>query len=316
MSMKEVIPPVDKALIEKELTRDKLLRETNNAGNELYVITHHDSPNTMREIGRLREITFRDAGGGTGKELDVDKYDINENPYKQLLVWDPVEKEILGGYRFHLGSDIGVDEHGKVQVATAKLYHFSDEFIRDYLPYTIELGRSFVQPEYQSPQRGKKSLYVLDNLWDGLGAIAVNNKDYKYFFGKVTMYTSYHPEARNLILYFLNKHLSDKSGLLYPFDPLDTHMDTDKMASILTANNFQDDLKTLSQEVRARGEVIPPLINAYINLSPTLRCFGTILNESFGNVEETAILVTIKDMYPAKTERHINSYIEWKKNNS
>lgn len=316
MSMKEVIPPVDKALIEKELTRDKLLRETNNAGNELYVITHHDSPNTMREIGRLREITFRDAGGGTGKELDIDKYDINENPYKQLLVWDPIEKEILGGYRFHLGSDIGVDENGKVQVATAKLYHFSDEFIRDYLPYTIELGRSFVQPDYQSTQRGKKSLYVLDNLWDGLGAISVNNQDYKYFFGKVTMYTSYHPEARNLILYFLNKHFSDKSKLLYPFAPLDTHIDVDKMASILTANNFQDDLKTLSQEVRARGEVIPPLINAYINLSPTLRCFGTILNEGFGNVEETAIMVTIKDMYPAKTERHINSFIEWKKNNS
>jgi hypothetical protein len=311
--MKEVIPPVDKALIEKELTQDKLLRKTNNAGNELYIITHLDSPNTMREIGRLREITFRDAGGGTGKELDIDKYDISENPYKQLLVWNPVEKEILGGYRFHLGSDIGVDENGKVQVATAKLYHFSDEFIRDYLPYTIELGRSFVQPEYQSTQRGKKSLYVLDNLWDGLGAISVNNPDYKYFFGKVTMYTSYHPEARNLILYFLDKHFSDKSKLLYPFTPLDTHIDVEKMASILKADNFQDDLKTLSQEVRVRGEVIPPLINAYINLSPTLKCFGTILNEGFGDVEETAILVTIKDMYPAKTERHINSFIEWKK---
>lgn len=314
--MKEVIPPVDKALIEKELTRDKLLRESNNAGNQLYVITHHDSPNTMREIGRIREITFRAAGGGTGKEVDIDVYDTNDNPYKQLLVWDPTEKEILGGYRFHLGADIGVDDNGKVQIATAKLYHFSDEFIKDYLPYTIELGRSFVQPAYQSTKMGKKSLYALDNLWDGLGAIYVNNQNYKYFFGKVTMYTSYNPEARNLILYFLKKHFGDKTGLLYPFHPLDTGMDIPKMASILTADNFQDDLKTLSQEVRARGEVIPPLINAYINLSPTLRCFGTILNDSFGDTEETAIMVTVKDMYPAKTERHINSYMEWKKNNS
>ena len=314
--MKEVIPPVDKALIIKELTREKLLRETNNAGNELYVVTHHDSPHTMQEIGRLREITFRAAGGGTGKEVDIDVYDTNDNPYKQLIVWDPGEKEILGGYRFHLGANIGVDDKGKVQIATAKLYHFSDEFIKNYLPFTIELGRSFVQPAYQSTKMGKKSLYALDNLWDGLGAIYVNNQSYKYFFGKVTMYTSYNPEARNLILYFLRKHFGDKSELLYPFNPLDTGMDEPKMASILTADNFQDDLKTLSQEVRARGEVIPPLINAYINLSPTLRCFGTIFNNSFGDTEETAIMVTIKDMYPAKTERHINSYLEWRKNNS
>jgi hypothetical protein len=313
--MKEVIPPVKKSLLEKELTRDKLLRETNNAGNELYVITHHDSPNIMREIGRLREISFRTAGGGTGKELDIDDYDINDNPYKQLIVWDPLEKEILGGYRFHLGSDIGIDTSGKVQIATAKLYHFSDDFVKDFLPYTIELGRSFVQPEYQSTKMGKKSLYALDNLWDGLGAIYVNNEKYKYFFGKVTMYTSYNQEARNLILYFLSKHFGDKAHLLYPFHPLDTNMDKDKMASILTSESFQEDLKTLSLEVRSRGEVIPPLINAYINLSPTLKCFGTIINDGFGGVEETAIMVTIKDMYPAKTDRHITSFLEWKKNN-
>ena len=311
--MKEVIPPVDKELIIKELTSDKLLRETNNAGNELYIITHHDSPNTMQEIGRLREITFRTAGGGTGKEVDIDAYDINDNPYKQLLVWDPAEQEILGGYRFHLGANIGVDKAGKVQIATAKLYHFSEKFVKEYLPYTIELGRSFVQPAYQSTQMGKKSMYALDNLWDGLGAILYNNPEYKYFFGKVTMYTSFEPEARNLILYFLDKHFGDKEKLLYPFNPLDTKMDRDKMASILTADNFKDDLKTLSKEVRERGERIPPLINAYINLSPTLTCYGTILNDGFGDVEETAIMVKVADMYPAKTERHINSYLEWKK---
>ncbi len=313
--MKEVIPPVEKKLIEKELTRDKLLRETNNAGNELYVITHHNSPNTMREIGRLREITFRAAGGGTGKEADIDAYDISENPYKQLIVWDPVEREILGGYRYHLGADLGVDEKGKLQIATAKLYHFSEKFIKDYLPYTVELGRSFVQPTYQSTQMGKKSMYALDNLWDGLGAICCNNPEYKYLFGKVTMYTSFEPEARNLILYFLDKHFKDKEGLLYPFNPLDTKMDREKMALILVADNFKDDLKKLSKEVRARGERIPPLINAYINLSPTLSCYGTILNEAFGDVEETAIMVKVKDMYPSKTDRHINSYLKWKKNN-
>jgi hypothetical protein len=310
--MKEVIPPIDKKLIEQELTKDKFLRDSNNAGNELYIITHHDSPNTMREIGRLRELTFRAAGGGTGKELDLDEYDTIDNPYRQLLVWDPQEKEILGGYRYHLGGEMSKDENGKVQIATAKLFEFSDKFMNEYIPYTIELGRSFVQPAYQSTARGKKSLFALDNLWDGLGAIWLNNPGYKYFFGKVTMYTSYNPEARNLVLYYLMKHFGDKDNLLKAYHPLDTHMDEAKMASILTADNPQDDIKILSQEVRARGENIPPLINAYINLSPTLKSFGTILNEHFGNVEETAIMVTTADMYPAKIERHIKSYRPWK----
>jgi hypothetical protein len=306
--MKEVIPPVDKKLIQEELTRDKFLRNSNNAGNELYIITHHDSPNTMREIGRLRELTFRAAGGGTGKELDIDEYDTIENPYRQLLVWDPQEKEILGGYRYHLGGEMSKNEEGKVQIATAKLFEFSDKFMNEYIPYTVELGRSFVQPTYQSTAMGKKSLFALDNLWDGLGAIWLNNPGYKYFFGKVTMYTSYNPEARNLILYYLKKHFGDNENLLRAYHPLDTGMDEKKMSAILTAKNPQDDMKILSQEVRARGENIPPLINAYINLSPTLKSFGTILNEHFGNVEETAIMVTADDMYPAKIERHIKSY--------
>ena len=311
--MKEVISPIEKKLLEKELTPEKLLRKTNKGGNELYVVTNNDSPNTMLEIGRLREITFRTAGGGTGKDADIDAYDINENPYKQLIVWDPDQKEILGGYRFHFGADLKVDDKGHVQIATSKLFHFSEKFIKEYLPHTIELGRSFVQPAYQSTKLGKKSLYALDNLWDGLGAIYISNPSYKYFFGKVTMYTSYNPEARNLILYFFKKHFQDKENLIYPFKPLDTQMNEEKMASILTAKTFQEDLKTLSHEVRARGEVIPPLINAYINLSPTLRTFGTVLNEGFGDVEETAIMITMRDIYPSKTERHINSFLEWQK---
>lgn len=310
--MKEVIPPIDRKLIEKELTKERFLRDSNNAGNELYVVTHHDSPNTMQEIGRLRELTFRAAGGGTGKEVDIDNYDTIDNPYRQLIVWDPQEKEILGGYRYHLGGEMSKDENGKVQIATAKLFKFSDKFMNDYLPYTVELGRSFVQPAYQSTAKGKKSLYALDNLWDGLGAIWINNPDYKYFFGKVTMYTSFEPEARNLILYYIQKHFGDKEELITAYNPLDTKMDREKMASILTSDDPQDDMKILSQEVRARGENIPPLINAYINLSPSLKTFGTILNEHFGDVEETAIMITNSDMYPAKIERHIKSYRPWK----
>jgi hypothetical protein len=306
--MKEVIPPVDKELIEKELTQDKFLRSTNNGNNELYVLTHHDSPNTMREIGRLREITFRLAGGGTGKESDIDKFDTASIPYKQLIVWDPQQRDILGGYRYIICKDVKPNKEGKIELATSRLFHFSEKFYSEYIPYTIELGRSFVQPAYQSSNRNKKSLYALDNLWDGLGAIWKNNMECKYFFGKVTMYTSYNREARNLILYFMKKHFLGSSELLYAYEPLSVDIDKKFADSILTSDNYQEDLKLLSQAVRARGEVIPPLINAYINLSPTLQSFGTVLNDHFGDVEETAILLTVSDMHESKIERHVKSY--------
>ena len=100
--------------------------------------------------------------------------------------------------------DVKPNEKGDIELATSRLFHFSEKFKKEYVPYMIELGRSFVQPAYQSTNRNKKSLYALDNLWDGLGAIWKNNMDCNYFFGKVTMYTSYNREARDLIMYFLN----------------------------------------------------------------------------------------------------------------
>lgn len=306
--MKKVIPPIDSELIIKELTKDKFLRHTNNGGNELYIITHHDSPNTLLEIGRLREITFRIAGGGTGKELDIDKFDTAETPYKQLIVWDPKRKDILGGYRYILGKDVKPNENGDIELATSRLFDFSEKFKKEFIPSMVELGRSFVQPAYQSSNRNKKSIYALDNLWDGLGAIYKSHPDEIYFFGKVTMYVDYDREARDLILAYMNKWFKDENNLMKPFEPLSIETDKKVIDSILTADDFQDDLKLLSQAVRARGEVIPPLINAYINLSPTMKCFGTVLNNHFGDVEETAIMVTATDMYQAKIDRHVNSF--------
>ena len=144
--MKEVIPPIDKDLIEAELTEERFLRTTNKANNKLYIINHFNAPNVLKEVGRLREITFREAGGGTGKDCDLDHFDVSELPYEQLVVWDPTEREILGGYRYILGSEICKTGNPLEHLATSKLFHFSDKFNNEYLPYTIELGRSFVQP--------------------------------------------------------------------------------------------------------------------------------------------------------------------------
>lgn len=309
MNMKHIIPPVDKDLLLAELTEERFIRKTNKGGNLLYIVNYNNSPNLMREIGRLREVAFRAAGGGTGKDCDLDDYDTGTIYYEQLIVWNPDQEEILGGYRFLVCDEKMCCKSGEVKLATAKLFSFSEQFKSEYLPYMIELGRSFVQPKYQSTNLRRKGLYALDNLWDGLGTLVLDYPEKKYLFGKVTMYLHYNQGARDMILYFLNKHFPDRDKLVIAKEPLQINMEREKLEKIFSGNNYVSDYKTLSREVRSHGENIPPLINAYMNLSPSMKTFGTVMNRSFGEVEETGIMITINDLYKAKVERHLSNYI-------
>ena len=303
-----IIDPVDTDLIEAELTEECFLRDTNKAGNKIYVVDAHSAPNTMREIGRLREIAFRLAGGGTGKECDIDEFDTMDPPCKQLIVWEPESRLILGGYRFICGRDIRLDDEGRPRIATAHMFNFSDRFLSDYLPYTLELGRSFVRPEYQSSRAGAKAIYVLDNLWDGLGSLTVVNPDIKYLFGKVTMYPSYIEACRDMILYFMNKHFPDHDKLVSPITALHTDYEAADMERLFTGADFKSDYKILNAEVHKYGLSIPPLVNAYMSLSPTMRMFGTAINDEFGNVEESGILLAVSEILEEKKRRHIESF--------
>lgn len=306
--MKEVVEAIDKSLIEKELTTERFLRKTNNGGNELYIVNYHNSPNTMKEVGRLRELTFRKAGGGTGKEIDIDIFDTQEKPYEQLISWDPENLEIIGGYRYLVCNKNCNPEN----LATTKLLKFSDEFCKDYLPYMIELGRSFIQPKFQSATAGRKALFALDNLWDGLGALIVENPQIRHFFGKVTMYSHFNQEARNLILYFLNSQFADDKNMASPRNPLKLGIDYNKMKSVFTGESYKENYRILQRSVREYNLNIPPLINAYMNLSPTMKFFGTSINDTFGGVEESGIMITIDDIFPAKTQRHVETYLDQK----
>ena len=309
MTMEKIIEPVSVDLIKSELTPDRLLRPTNKSKNEIYIVTAHNAPNVMREIGRLREIAFRDAGGGTGKEADIDEFDTCEKCCQQLVVWNPDAEEILGGYRFLRGTDWEVDENGQPKIATAHLFHFSDKFMKEYKDSTIELGRSFVAVPYQSSRMGAKSLFALDNLWDGLGALPVVWPEIKYFFGKMTMYPSYNRRGRDMILYFQKKHFPDKDNLVTPIKPVEIETDINELASILCEEKLNPDYRILNREIRELGTKIPPLVNSYMGLSPTMRCFGTAINDTFGNVEETGILITIDEMEKSKVLRHIGTFI-------
>lgn len=308
--MEDIIAPIDREVLKAELTPERRLRTTNKSHNDIYIINWKNAPNVLKEIGRLREIAFRAAGGGTGKSLDLDEYDLMENPYQQLVVWDPEAEEILGGYRYILGDEVEFDSEGKPILATAHMFDFSPKFLKEYLPTTIELGRSFVTLEYQSSRAGAKGLFALDNLWDGLGALTVVKPNVKYFFGKMTMYPSYHRLGRDMILYFLKKHFSDKDGLITPTHPLKIEADENLLKQMFPYETFKEDYKVLNTEVRKLGYNIPPLVNAYMSLSPTMRMFGTAINYGFGDVEETGILIAVDEILEEKRVRHIESYIK------
>ncbi len=306
----EIIQPIDKELLKKELTPERQLRMTNKSNNEIYIITAHNAPNVMKEIGRLREIAFREAGGGTGKSMDIDEFDTMDNCYKQLIVWNPEAEEIIGGYRYILGTDVDIDSNGQPVLATSHMFHFSEKFMKEYMPQTIELGRSFVSLPYQSSRMGAKSLFALDNLWDGLGALTVIMPNVKYFFGKMTMYPSYIRKGRDMILYFLKKHFDDKENLVIPMEPLKIETDPNELKALFCEDDFRADYRILNREIRKMGYNIPPLVNAYMNLSPTMKLFGTAINDGFGDVEETGILIAVDEILEEKRMRHIDSYIK------
>ncbi|MBV2226871.1 MAG: GNAT family N-acetyltransferase [Sphingobacterium mizutaii] len=307
--MQEIIQPVDRDLIKKELTKEAFVRYTNNGSNEVYLVNYHTAPHIMREIGRLRELTFRGAGGGTGLPLDIDENDTSKHNYDQLIAWNPEDEEIIAGYRV-IKCDQATAEDGEIHLSTAHYFDFSEKFKKDFLPYTIELGRSWVQPKYQPAIDNRKGIFSLDNLWDGLGALVLINPDVKYLFGKVTMYPHYNQEARDLLIYFMNHYFPDPDKLVEPVKDLYLGYKTDitKHEGIFDGLDYKEGYKVLNAKVRELDENIPPLINTYMNLSPTMRVFGTARNNEFGEVEETGIMITLDDIYPAKKERHMSTF--------
>ena len=308
--MEKIIDPVSVDLLKAELTPDKKLCDTNKAGNEIYVVDYFDAPNVVQEIGRLREIAFRDSGGGTGKSVDLDEFDmLQDRLYKQLIIWDPESEAILGGYRYILGPDMSFDAEGQPILASSHLFRFSDVFIRDYLPRTIELGRSFVTPEYQSSKAGAKAIFALDNLWDGLGAIMLQHPKMLYYFGKMTIYPDYDKTCLALINRFLYKHFPDPDALVVPKVPYRVDVDGRLLDLILKDQDFKQDYRNLKDAVRKLGTGIPPLVNTYMNSSPTLKMFGSSINDEFFDSIETGLLVNFDEMYAEKRDRHKEPYM-------
>jgi hypothetical protein len=309
--MKPIINPIDRKLIQAELTGNHLLRRTKSGNHPIYSINANNAPHTMQEIGRLRELTFRHAGGGTGLAVDIDSYDVGEKPFEQLIVWNEEEKEIISSYRFIKGKNAPTDETGYPLTPTSKLFHYSKQFIENQWQESIELGRSFVQPKYQATGRSRQDIFALDNIWDGLGAVIVQNIDTKYFIGKMTLYNHYNREAREYILQFITKHFKGNPQWIYPEEDSSVSSLHQGIPNIFknTTGDLKEDFKILNQTIQKMNESIPPLIKSYISLSPTMKYYGISPNKSFGEVEELCIMISFSDIYESKKNRYIESFL-------
>ena len=312
-NMKNIIAPVDRNLLLKELDSSKFIRNTNKGGNQIFIITGKDSPNTMKEIGRLREWSFRLEGGGCGDEIDVDEFDYMDKPYKQLIVWDPEAQEITGGYRYLHGKDWELLPDGQPNIVTTHMFKFSEEFMKDYVPYTIDLGRAFIHPDYQSSKKGAKSIFAFDNLWDGLLILNYFEPEIRYVIGKITVYQNYDEVARNAIFYFLNHYCADPKELMIGKDVFfdkNTKVDP-QIEAIFDGEESQEDMfNALVKFVRSRGVNVPPLINSYFKLSNQMKVFGTGVNREFGDILDTGIMVKVDEIDPNKWSRHVDSYLK------
>lgn len=301
--MKEIIQPIDRDLLVAELSKQSM-KTTKRLENSIYFISATDCPYLMLEIGRLREVTFRAAGGGTGKEVDIDEYDYH---FSHIVLWDSNDQEIIGSYRAALMKELKTGQ--KIYSPNAQLFNFSKKFISDYLPYTIELGRSFVQPKYQPRVDNKNGIFSLFNLFSGLECLIDMHSDMKYFFGKFTMYSHYDVRARNLLLNYLKRKFPDPDKLVRPKKKVKLHLGYVRknlflLQTIFNQKSFKEEKKLLEVYLKQYGEYIQPLVDIYMGLSPTMRVFGGVHYEEFGNVDETGILISIQDIHPEIIDRY------------
>ena len=309
--MNPIIDPIPVEILEEELTQELFLRKTNKANNEIYIVNARNAPNVLREIGRLREVTFRMAGAGSGNDCDLQHFDIEDVACEQLIVWNPEAREIIGSYRFTWGSRVSFEENGQPHNNTAHLFHFSEKFTKEYLPYSLEMARAFVQPKYQTSEMGVKSLFALDNLWDGIGGLVALNPQLKYLMGKVSVYCTMPEVARKAIFFYLDKYHGDRENLL-----VGRNAETLSSEEIAFYNEMfpdtataKDNYKVLNTFVKSHNDKVPPLIHSYIELSNGMKTYGTCSDSDFGDCYDTAMTIELSKIYENKRDRYINTFL-------
>lgn len=291
-----VVHPVNRKALKKNLKTAQLVGETSD-GKKIYIYDYqHDSP-VMNEIGRLRELTFRTVEEGTGKSLDLDRYDTY---YRHLILWDEEDLEIVGAYRIGEAGNI-VKNKGIDGLYTSTLFNFNETF-QNYLPNALELGRSFVQPRYW----GKRSL---DYLWFGIGAYINANPHIKYLFGPVSLSNAYPSNSKELIVAFYQTQFGSLQHLAQGKRPYQPSEDVTAISEAEFSGDYKQSYKKLNMLLDLEGVKVPTLFKQYAEVCDDKGChfIDFSIDPDFNNCIDSLILVEMEKLKPKKRKRYLTS---------
>jgi len=297
LTERNIILPVNRKKIKKELQLAKILGSTID-GKKILLTDFAGSPEVVKEIARLRELTFRKVGEGTGKKLDIDEYDKH---YKHLVLWDEDELEIVGAYRIGICGEI-LKSYGTQGLYTSSLFNFSGEFVKKYLPDAIELGRSFIQKKYWNTN-------ALDYLWQGIGAFLKFNSNTKYMIGPVSISNHYPDEAKQMLIYFYKKWFDNPNNLVKAKSPFTiSSKNLVECISLLNSNERKEDFRKLKVLIKNYGFTVPPLYKHYTDLCEPggVQFLDFGIDKDFENCIDGFIVVEIDKIKEAKKSRYIS----------
>jgi len=268
-------------------------------GKRLYLVTMSDAPAAVREIARLRELTFRKVGEGTGRRMDSDVFD---SYYHHLVLWDEKDLEIVGAYRLGFGGKI-LNERGEGGFYTHSLFEFSDTFY-GLLQDSVEMGRSFIQAHYWNT-------YALEYIWAGIGTILRANPSLRHMFGPVSISNSYPAPCKDAIVHFYKKWFNSSSEVALSRTPYHLTAESNaELNSYFIGANYREDLNFLKMRLRTYGTSIPMLYRQYTELTEeggvVFGDFG--VDRDFGECVDGFVLVDLRRLTAAKRDRYVEKY--------
>ncbi|MEM9101288.1 MAG: GNAT family N-acyltransferase [Pseudomonadota bacterium] len=297
-TVRAVAHPQDRQELMQAINECEKLGETNDGKKILLFQYKSEQSVILKELGRLREYTFRFVGEGTGKRFDNDEFDYH---YDHLILWDDKDLEVVGAYRFGNTKTI-LDTKGPEGLYTSSLYSFSPQ-MNVILEKGLELGRSFVQPKYW----GRRSL---DYLWFGIGAYLRKNPDIRYLFGTVSISASYNTFAREMMTYFYQLHFPYKERVAVSSSPFTINTDNlENFKSLFKGESYSQDFKVLKEQLSHLGYSVPTLYKQYSELTTQggVEFLEFSIDQDFNNCLDGLVLVDIDQLKPNKRSRYIAS---------
>jgi hypothetical protein len=298
--MENLASPVDKRALAREVAAlAPLVKKTPN-GDLIYDVSGEQAPLCMREISRLREVSFRRIGSGSGRPSDLDAFDVGAQAYRQLFVFSPRDNQIVAGLR-HRRPTHPDDQH----VASSGIFDFSRQFRDEYLANMIDLGRMFVAPLGQGLSGGKRGIYSLDNLFLGVGAVVGRLPDIQYLFGRIVHSPLQSVALRDLVVSYLDIHHGDTLNLVRPRQASRRESSGSLIENVLSGHDPMADLRSLRRFAKSNGEGVSALLRAYLQMCPTLITFGTAADWELSGIEETCLLVPVAQTTAGKRARYL-----------